>query len=429
MILPLLERAARRATLADAVTKTDETLTLQFAGGRPHHATSSTSHGTNLRVVQDHRVGSAGSVEEDVEDLLARALAAAAEGEPVDFALPRRALLPAVVTHVPRAAAATLGELTDLGRLVRDRLAPEGVDLGLTIERSVGQVRVANTAGVDAAYEVSLVTLTTRASRLVDGRRLEVRATLTGADLPALTDLELLVAMIRQRLAWAERGAEAVSGRQRVGFLPTALPALLLPVEQALVGKAALHGGSPLARQRGARAYSEEFTLVDDPLLDGRPGSRPLDDEGVVSRRLPLIQAGEVAGIIYDLETAGRVGATPTGHGRRTTYGKPQAACTNLVVEAGAAGWDELLAAIGDGLVVEWLRPGTQANVIGGTFAYPATLAWRVQGGEITGLVPEVTVAGNAHDLLARVVAVGSDLMWVGSRAMPPLVLDGVSVY
>jgi PmbA protein len=429
MIAPLLERAARRATLADAMEQSDETTLLEFTAGRPVRASASYSHGTALRVVSEGKVGTAGSAEENPDELVARALASAQLGELATLTLPQPSPLPTVVTHMPRAASATLTDLTDLGQLVRDRLGGERVELGLTIERSVGMVRVANTAGLDAAYDVSVVSLMAEVSRMQEGRRLVVRASLAGADLPALRDLELLVAMLRQRLAWAERGVEAKLGRQRVGFLPTALPPLLLSVEQALLGKAALHGGSPLARQRGTRAYSEQVTLVDEPLLDGRPGSRPLDDEGTVSRRLPLVQAGEVCAFLYDLETAGRVGATPTGHGRRTTFGKPQPACSNLVFEPGPASWDEVLAAVGDGIVVELLRPGSQTNVMGGTFALPAQLAWRVEGGEITGLAPEVTVAGNIHDLLGRVVAVGVDVMWVGSRAMPPLVLDGVSVF
>jgi PmbA protein len=244
-----------------------------------------------------------------------------------------------------------------------------------------------------------------------------------------LPDLEQLVAMVRQRLAWAEREAEIAPGRQRAAFLPTAMQVLLTPVEQALVGKAALHGGSPLARRRGARAFSEIVTLHDDPLIDGRPGSRPIDDEGVVSRRLPLVVAGEIDAMIYDLESAGRVGATPSGHGRRSTFGKPQAAYSNLVLEPGESSWEELLAAVGDGLLIERLRPSGQGNLIGGTFALRAALAWRVEGGEITGLLPEVTVAGNAHDLLGRVLAVGRDPMWVGSRSTPAIVVDGVSVF
>jgi len=429
MIQTLIEQADRRSTMADAALSTDETTTLEFTGGRLSGATTATSHGVNLRVVSEGRVGIAGTTLEDGAELLDRALESARVGELAVLALPRPAPLPEVVTHYPRAASATVPDLAALGTLVRDRLGAERADLSLTISRSLGSVRVANTLGVDASYDVSLVMLRLQARRNRDARELAIEGTLAGADFPALPDLEQLVAMVRQRLAWAEREAEIAPGRQRAGFLSTAMPVLLTPVEQALVGKAALHGGSPLARRRGARALSELLTLHDDPLIDGRPGSRPIDDEGVVSRRLPLVVGGEIDAMIYDLETAGRVGATPSGHGRRSTFGKPQAAYSNLVLEPGGASWAEILAAIGDGLLIERLRPSGQANLIGGTFALRAALAWRVEGGEITGLLPEVTVAGNAHDLLGRVLAVGRDPMWVGSRSTPAVVVDGVSVF
>lgn len=429
MIQPLIEQAHRRTTMADAALSTDETTTLEVDGGRLVSATTATSQGVNLRVVSEGRVGIAGTTTDDDADLLDRALDSARVGELAVMTLPRPAPVPMVVTHHPRAASATLPELVALGTLLRDRLGAERAELSLAISRSIGSVRVANTLGVDASYDASLVVLRLKIRRNREARRLTIEGTLAGADLPALTELEQLVAMVRQRFAWAEREAEIPAGRQRAGFLPTAMPVLLTPVEQALVGKAALHGGSPLARRRGARAFSETLTLHDDPLLDGRPGSRPIDDEGVVSRRLPLVVAGEIEGLIYDLETAGRVGATPSGHGRRSTFGKPQAAYSNLVLEPGASSWEELLAAIGDGLLIERLRPSGQANLIGGTFALPAALAWRVEGGEVTGLLPEVTVAGNAHDLLGRVLAVGRDPVWVGSRRTPTVVVDGVSVF
>ncbi len=429
MIQALIEQAARRSTMADAALTISEVTTLEFAGGRLAGATTDTSQGVNLRVVSDGRVGTSGTTTDDDADLLDRALGSARVGELAVLALPSPAAVPAVVTHLPRAASATVPDLVALGTLVRDRLGAERADLGLTIGRSLGSVRVANTLGVDAGYDVSLATLRLRARRDRNARQLIIEGSLSGADLPTLSELEQLVAMVRQRLAWAERDAEIAAGRQRVGFLPTAMPVLLTPVEQALIGKAALHGGSPLARRRGARTFSELLTIHDHPLLDGRPGSRPIDDEGVVSRRLPLVVAGEIEGLIYDLETAGRVGAMPTGHGRRATFGKPQAAYSNLVVEPGESSWNELLAAIGDGLLIERLRPSGQENLIGGTFALPAALAWRVEGGEITGLLPEVTVAGNAHDLLGRVLAVGRDVMWVGSRSTPAVVVDGVSVF
>jgi PmbA protein len=429
MIAPLIELAARRASQADAVLKTDETTTLEFAGGALVSAGVATAQGLNLRVIVEGRVGITGSIGEDPELILTRALDSAELGEPTVISLPFQGALPTVMTHVPRASAASVPELATFCHLLRDRLAPDRAELAMTLERSVGSVRVTNTRGVDASYDMSMVSLAVTASRLRGGRRIAVDARLSGSDLPALPEMEQLVAMLRQRLAWTERDAEISSGRQRALFLPSALGPLLLPVEQALAGKAALHGASPLAGRRGAKAYSQLISITDDPLVDGRPGSRPVDDEGVPSRLTTLVREGTVEGLIFDLETASRVGATPSGHGRRSTFGKPQPCCSNLLLEAGTASWEELLAAVGDGLVVEELREAGSGNQVGGTFALPATLAWRVVGGEIAGLVPEVTIAGNAHDLLNRVLAVGRDALWVGSRSAPPIVVDGVSVF
>lgn len=429
MIIPLLERAGRLASLADAVLKTDETTALVFQGGKLARASTATSQGVNLRLVAEGKAGVAGSVEDDAETLLERALASAHAGDPTVLTMPLQTPLPRVVTHLPRAAAATVGELASIGQLLRDRLGIEHADLAISLERSIGSVRVANTRGVDASYDLSRVILSIRATRVSQGRRVTVAGRITSVDLPSLGELEQLVTMIRQRLAWAGRTAAAPAGRYRAIFLPSALPALLMPVEQALTGKAVLLGASPLGRQRGTRSLSELLCIRDDPLLDGRPGSRPIDDEGTVSRPLQLVRSGEVEGFIYDLETAGRLGATATGHGRRSTFGKPQAAWTNLVVEPGEASWEELLAVVGNGLVLERLGMPPHSNLVAGAFALPVTLAWRVEGGEIAGLVPELTVAGNAHDLLARVMAVGREVVWVGSRGAPALVVDGVSVF
>jgi PmbA protein len=430
VIAPLIELAARRTALADAVLKTDETTTLRFVGGRLTSAATSRSQGVNLRVVAEGRTGIAGSIGDDAPGLLEAALASARVGEAASLTLPRpTAQPPRVVTHSARAATASISDLIAIGTMVRDRLGAERAELGILVERSLGSVRVANTRGLDAGYDVTLVTLAVQAVRIRDGRRLVIRGQIAGADLPSLPEVEALIHRLRQRLAWAERDAEVSSARQPLGFLPSALPLLLLPVEQALLGKSVLLGSSPLGRRRGNRVFSELFSLRDDPLLDGRPGSRPVDDEGVPSRTLPLVQAGQVEAFLYDLETATRVGASPTGHGRRSTFAKPQPACTNVVVQPGPASFEELLGEVREGLLVEEIRGSPMGSAIGGAFAQPAAVAWRVSGGEVQGLVREVTIAGNAHDLLGRVVTVGRDPVWMGCRSAPPLVVEGASVF
>ncbi|MEO8633807.1 MAG: TldD/PmbA family protein [Gemmatimonadales bacterium] len=430
MIIPLLEQAARRTDQADLAWKTDETTTLSFIAGRPAFAMTSQGQGINLRVLVEGRQGVAGTSSDVPGNLLDLAVDAARAGDAITLLLPPgSAPLPSVVTHSPRAATATIADLGAIATLLRDRLAGERAEVNIIVERTLGSVHVANTDGLNAGYDISRVTVAIECSRLRDGRLITVPGHLSNADLPTLGEIEQLVATMRQRLLWAERDAEVAVGRQTVGFLPESASALLIPVEQALMGKATLHSSSPLARRRGSRTFSESFTLHDDPLAAGRPGSRPVDDEGVPSQRLALVEQGSIEGFIYDLETASRVGVPPTGHGRRATFGKPHAAFSNLVVAPGEGSWTELLVALGDGLLVQTLRGDGQGNVSGGAFARVASLAWRVQGGEVIGLVPEITVAGNAHDLLGRIVALGRDVEWVGSRATPTIVVDGASVF
>ena len=130
-----------------------------------------------------------------------------------------------------------------------------------------------------------------------------------------------------------------------------------------------------------------------------------------------------------DLETAARAGTASTGHGRRGTFGKPGITFSNLMVGVGDADEAALLREVGHGLVVEDLIGVGQGNVVSGAFSHPVALAYRVDGGEITGRVKDAAVAGNAYDLLKRIRRIGRDGKWIGgSRLVPPMVLDAVNV-
>ncbi|MGH7751422.1 MAG: metallopeptidase TldD-related protein, partial [Gemmatimonadales bacterium] len=214
------------------------------------------------------------------------------------------------------------------------------------------------------------------------------------------------------------------------------------PLEQALSGKSVLQGVSPLAGRVGERVADARVAITDDPLLDRRPGSRPFDDEGVPSVRLPLVVDGVLRAFVYDLETAARAGAGTTGHGQRGTFTKPGIAYSNLVFgspeglvdrrhEPGAGSRTPgggLLAGIGDGLLVDDLIGVGQGNVISGAFSHPVALAYRVRNGEVVGRVKQAAVAGNVYQLLKGPIGWGTTSRWVGSRRQPTILLEGVSV-
>lgn len=428
MISRLLDAARARTQLADAVAKTDETITLRLRDGQVVAAHIAEQAGCNLRVVVNGRIGVAGSTAQDPDVLFEAALASAAAGEVAPLLMPGPSPLPTVRTFVPRAAAASVAELGQLGRILTDRLRRDGRIVTVHVERSAGSVHVVNTRGVDAEYQVTLVALDIDVLCPTGDGSVHAVTHLAGADLPGESDIDAIIGDLEQRLGWASSAAAAPATTAPVLLLPEALRAFLVPVQQALVGKAHLLDTSPFAGQLGEQVLHESLFLTDDPLRDGQAGSRPVDDEGVPAFRAPLIEGGMIRRCIYDLETGALAGRPSTGHGRRSTFGKTQPAFSNLVLDAGDQDLDALMATMGDGLLVDSVAGGTGGSSRSGAFTHPVVLGYRVQGGEVTGRVEGVVIAGNVFDALGSVGGIGSEARWVGSSLLPPLLLQGVTV-
>jgi len=442
VIAQLVELARRRADGgADALWRRFERTTVAFDWGRLKSAGTTEEAGANLRVRHRGRVGVAGTTATDAapDELVARALASAELGEELDLAFPGPppAPLPSVVTFFDRAANASLDELIGIGRSLLARLEREGCRVNVAIERETTATRVANTAGAGGEYRATGFGVSADVWRIAGDDVLVVSDAFEGADLPSDEALAALVTSINARLDHALRVVVPPEGALPVVFTPAGLSALMLPVTQALSGKAVLQGISPLGAKVGEQVFDARVSLSDDPLRAGRTASRPLDDECVPSRTTCLVERGFVRRFIYDLETAARASTESTGHGSRGIFGKPVPAYTNIVlndVAGGAQGaalvplGGGLLGGIRDGLLVDELIGVGQGNVTGGAFSHPVALAYRIERGEITGRVKDAAVAGNAYELWKRVGGFGSDARWSGSRRAPSVLFEGVSV-
>lgn len=428
MIQQLLDLAASRTRLADVAGKADETITLRLKDGEVTAAQSAEHLGHNLRVSVDGRIGVAGSTDADAEALLEAAIASAGAADEAPLYLPSASPLPRVQTFMPRTAAATPADLIELGRRLTTRLARSGRTVLVHIERSVGSVHVGNSRGVDANYQASLLAVDVDLFGESSAGNIRVTAHHASADLPDDAVIDRLVADCEQRLAWGSAIAPAPPATAPVLLLPQAVRSLLGPLEQALVGKAVTLGTSPLTDLLGTTAFHPAITLTDDPLQPGQAGSRPVDDEGVPSFTAPLIEEGRIRRTIFDLQTGALVGRPSTGHGRRATFGRPQPAFSNLVLAAGSTALDALLAAMGDGLLVDTVADGTGGSSRSGAFTHPVLLGYRVEGGVVRGRVEGVVIAGNVFEVLRDVGGVGSDTRWIGSALLPPLLVGGVTV-
>ena len=430
-VLDLAKRSSRFEGF-DLLLRDERQIGLRFEAGRLKETTLRQEAGISFRGVARGKVGIAGTTDlarpEALADLLERAAASAEQGEECALAFPGPARLPAVSVFDDRAAGLEVEHLAALGRRVVERLKRPGWQVSASADRYLEAVSFANSAGQTFTSRSTTVSVGAEVTRVRGDDVLMAYDDVTAAGVPSEAELDAIAASVARRIERGERIVEPPEGKLPVLFTPHGSAAVLLPLQQALSGKTVLQGISPLGGKLGEKLFDEAFDLTDDPLLSSRGGSRPADDEGMPSARLRLIERGSLRAFVYDLETASRAGTASTGHGRRSTFGKPGISFSNLAIRPGDASEEALLREIGSGLVVEELIGVGQGNVISGAFSHPVALAYRVEGGEISGRVKDAAVAGNAYELLKRIRMVGRDAKWLGgTRLVPPLLLDAVN--
>ena len=133
-----------------------------------------------------------------------------------------------------------------------------------------------------------------------------------------LRDIQPITSVVLRQLELAKNQAAVKSGQMPVIFTPDGVvSAFLSALMTAFNGKTVLEGASPLGKRLGEQVFDRQLSLYDDATIDYAPHSRPCDDEGVASRRIPLIENGVVRNFLYDLQTAGQANAASTGSGGR----------------------------------------------------------------------------------------------------------------
>ncbi len=431
MIDRVLEAVSGHVSAADAVVKTDDTLSLAISPDGDTRVAGSRSQSGHLRVLRDGRVGcSSGSGSDaDISDLVGRAMTSAAAGEALDLFFPAPAPVPEVRTRSPQAAAADVGELDDLARTLLERLLRSNRRVEAWAERSIGSVQVGNSRGVLVGYSVSMAGVGAVVESIGVGSAPPCRVFTSGAALPTLPEMESLVAEVDRRLdPPISDPPTRLPATMPVCLGPRAVATFLRPLRAALTGHQAWLGDSPLRGKLGEQVFDARLSLIDDPLAPGRPASRPIDDDGVVSRRIPLIDRGRVAGFLADLSVGARANVPSTGHGWRTSRAAPRVGMTNLRVLPGPENRATLLTMMGRGILIEELEWGAGPNPISGTIALRAPWAYLVEGGRVRGRLEGVVLSGNVFDALKELGGVGSDATWIGSMCLPSILLSEMTV-
>ena len=203
-------------------------------------------------------------------------------------------------------------------------------------------------------------------------------------------------------------------------------PSLLGQLVSCLNGYAIYRESSFLAERMGEVIASTKITVIDDGRLTGRLGSKPFDGEGQPTRRNVLVDQGRLGSWLLDHYSASKLGLESTGSASRGTGSAPRAGTTNLWIEPGEKTLDELVAEIDRGLLVTELI-GMGFNPTTGDYSRGAAGLW-IENGEVVHPVEEITIAGNLGDMLMQVDRVGSELVWRGRTASPPIRIESMMI-
>ncbi|MEA2460549.1 MAG: PmbA protein [Actinomycetota bacterium] len=210
-------------------------------------------------------------------------------------------------------------------------------------------------------------------------------------------------------------GAEKIpSAKMPVVFDPYTAAQFLGVLGGALTGESVQKGRSLFAGRLGESVASSALTLVDDGRVEGAPGSRPWDAEGVPTGRTEIIKDGVLTSYLYDVKSARREGRASTGNATRLGFkSAPHAAPSNLAFVSTGESREEVLRLAGRALLVQDFHGvHSGANAISGDFSVGVT-GRLLENGVPTQAVKEVTIAAPMLEILSSVTHVGNDLRWL----------------
>ena len=430
-----LVTAARRAgaDAADAVAVRSMSLYVGVREGAVDQSDRSESDDVGLRVFVGRRtaVVSTNDISGDVAPLAERAVAMAKVAPDDKFAgLADRALLaktqPELDLLDPELPPVAVLEDRAL-RTEAAGLAVKGVSKseGASASASIGGMVLATSDGFHGAYLVS------RSGFSMSAIAGEGTAMETDYDFSSALHAADLESPEKVGRTAGERAVERLNPRKvettkvPVVYDKRVSSSLLGHLAGAINGSAVARKTSFLKDKRGERLFREGIRVIDDPLRKRGQRSRPFDGEGVAGQRLALIEDGVLMTWLLDSATARELGLATTGHAQRGVSSPPAPGATNLYLEAGTMGPDELIADIREGFYVTSLI-GMGVNQVTGDYSRGASGFW-IENGKKTYPVSEVTIAGNLIGMFASLTP-ANDLEFKHAVDAPTVRVEGLTV-
>jgi PmbA protein len=208
-------------------------------------------------------------------------------------------------------------------------------------------------------------------------------------------------------------------------FDPRVATTLLGHFMAAISGSAIARKSSFLLDALGTQLFGKYVTIHDNPFRKRGLRSRAFDGEGLPVKPMDIVANGVLTTWLAESASARQLGIAPTGHAVRGVSGSPGAGPSNLFIQPGARGREEMIADVKQGILVTELI-GQGVNGVTGDYSRGAA-GFLIENGELGPAVAEITIASNLKQMFATLEP-ASDLRFRRGVDSPTLLVPEMTV-
>ena len=412
----------------DAIHVSGRSKPISFKNNRLYSISESENSGFGIRVNLDSKTGfSCTNALDNIDETVKRALQMSSFGDMENFDLPDNTtkLFEPYSSEIDKFN--IHDEISIAEKIIDDMKSvyPQiSIDLGISSSQS--EVRLINSNGVDQSYRESQYGFSISCTYIMpDGSRIETwenRSELKPVDYSELKDI--LIKKIENGLT-----VEKIESQSYPVLLPPqAFGRLIGFIVSGFNGVSVWKGISPFTDMKGEKIFSESFTMIDDPLIEGSPYNVPFDGEGLPVSKNFLVRDGVIETFINDLKYAERLNMQPTGNAYRGYSSLPSPSFHGITVKPGEKSFEEIISTIDRGIFAEQFIGLGQSNTITGDFSANLALAYLIENGKIKGRVKDCMISGNIIDLMKGEFILSKDVERRGSTLLPYCLFPAMSI-
>ena len=198
-------------------------------------------------------------------------------------------------------------------------------------------------------------------------------------------------------------------------FEPRVAKSILSSFCSCASGTSIARGTSFLNNQLNTHIFKKNINITNNPKLKRGIGSAPYDSSGIKTENISIIQDGIFKNYFLNIRSARQLRMSINGN----------SSPSNLILNKGDKDIETIIKNIKNGfLVTEML--GMSFNPINGDYSRGAT-GFKIENGEITYPVSEVTIAGNLSEMLKNLIP-ANDLKINDNINSPSILIEGMTL-